>query len=185
MLPLHTPRLVLRRLHDGDVEPFLAYRNDPAVARFQSWDGCGREEAAAFIRRQQAQPPLVPGEWMQAGIALRDTDLLIGDCGLCVRPDDARQATVGFTLARPFQGRGFAAEALGAVLDCVFGDAALHRVVADTDALNAPACALLERLGFRREAHLRQSLWFKGRWADEYLFAILRDEWLARRGREA
>jgi RimJ/RimL family protein N-acetyltransferase len=38
---------------------------------------------------------------------------------------------------------------------------------------------LAERLGMRREAHLRQSLWFKGRWADEFYYAILRDEWLA------
>ena len=181
MLPLHTPRLVLRRLHDGDVGPFLAYRNDPEVARFQGWEGCSPAAAVAFIARQKAQPPLVPGEWLQIGLALRDTDELVGDCGLCLRPEDARQATIGFTLARPFQGRGFATEALGAMLDYLFGAAALHRVVADTGALNAPACALLERLGFRREAHLRQSLWFKGRWTDEYLYAILREEWLARR----
>ena len=58
----------------------------------------------------------------------------------------------------------------------------LHRAVADTDPRNSPAWTLLERLGFRREGHLRQSLWFHGEWADEYLYAILRDEWVARHG---
>ena len=56
----------------------------------------------------------------------------------------------------------------------------LHRVTADTDPQNTRAWTLLERLGLRREAHLFQSLWFKGRWADEYLYAVLRAEWLRR-----
>ncbi len=53
------------------------------------------------------------------------------------------------------------------------------------DCLNDRSVALLERLGFRREGHFLQNVWFKGAWGDEYLYAILREEWLARRGEGA
>lgn len=89
------------------------------------------------------------------------------------------------TLARENHGQGFATEALGCLLDALFDRLKLHRVVADTDVENTASWTLLERLGLKREGHLRQSLWFKGRWADEYLYSIRRDEWLKRSSRVA
>lgn len=164
------------------MEPFLVYRNDPDVARYQSWEGCSRAEAETFIRGQQTQEPGVPGQWFRIAIALKEAETLLGDCALHVHSPEARQATIGITLAQPYQGQGFATEALVCLLDYLFRQRHLHRVVADTDPQNIPAWTLLERLGMRREGHLRQGLWFKGQWADEYLYAILCEEWLVKQG---
>lgn len=177
LLPLLTPRLVLRRFSEEDVGAFLGYRNDPEVIRYQNWNGCTAVEAAEFIRRQQAQEGGVPGEWLQIAIALKATNEIIGDCGVRIQTADTRQATVGVSFARAWQGRGFALEALSCLFDCLFRQLALHRVVADTDAENTAMQKLAVRLGMRQEGHLRRSLWFKGRWADEYLYAILAEEW--------
>ena len=43
-----------------------------------------------------------------------------------------------------------------------------------------PYAALLERLGMRREGHLRQSTWTKGEWTDDLVYALLHDEWQSR-----
>jgi len=185
MLPLHTSRLVLRRFAEGDAAAFLAYRNDPDIARYQGWEGCSPVEAAEFIRRHQSRALGVPGEWLQIAIALKATNELIGDCAVRVHAQDPRQATFGVTFARRFHRRGLVIEALTALFDGVFLHLNLHRIVADTDVENMAAWRLAERLGMRREGHLRQSLWFKGRWADEYLYAVLRDEWLKHSGRAA
>jgi [ribosomal protein S5]-alanine N-acetyltransferase len=184
MLPIDTQRLILRHLRGSDLEDFLAYRNDREVARLQSWEGISRAEAVAFIASQEILQPGVPGQWLQIAIAARTTDQLIGDCALKVHGDDPRQATIGVTLSRSVQRRGYATEALSALLDGAFARMKLHRIVADTDPENVSAWRLLERLGMRREAHLRQSLWFKGRWADEYIYAIREMEWTTRRGRQ-
>ena len=93
---------------------------------------------------------------------------------------DGRQAEVGFTLSREHQGKGYASEAVSRLLDYAFGDLGLHRVVAITDRENERSFALLERVGMRREGHFVQNAWFKGRWASEYLYALLEDEWLRR-----
>src|SRR6185437_16278254 len=51
---LETARLRLRRFREDDLEPFLAYRNDPEVARYQSWEHTSLAEAQAFIQAEQA-----------------------------------------------------------------------------------------------------------------------------------
>jgi len=160
-----------------DLAAFVAYRNDPLVARYQSWETYGEQEAIEFLRHQADTRLGAPGGWTQFAIELKATGALIGDCALHVKADDARQGEIGFTLAREYQGRGYAAEAVARLLDYVFAELQLHRVVAITDCENSASVALLKRLGLRREGHFVQSVWFKGRWGDEYLYAVLADEW--------
>jgi RimJ/RimL family protein N-acetyltransferase len=179
VLPLVSSRLLLRRFAGRDAPVFAAYRSDPAVARYQDWESCTLAEAAAFIRRQRRRVPGTSGRWTQIAITLRPTDALIGDCGLMVHAG-GRQATIGVTLARAYQGRGYAGEALTALLDHLFRRQEMHRVQAEVDPRNRPSWMLCERLGMRREGHHVASTWFKGEWADEYEYAILREAWLAR-----
>ena len=182
MLPLDSARLVLRRFNGGDLAAFHAYRNDPEVARFQGWESFSLAEATDFVARQEMQEIASPGQWLQIAISLKRTGQLVGDCALKIPATDVRQATIGITLSRAFQGQGLATEALSGLLEYLFVEANLHRVQADTDPANVRAWRLLERLGMRREAHCLQSLWFKGHWADEFFYAILRQEWHPLRG---
>ncbi|HEX8831713.1 MAG TPA: GNAT family N-acetyltransferase, partial [Longimicrobium sp.] len=169
---LETERLRLRRLERRDLATLLAYRNDPDIARYQGWgDAFSAEQAEAMLEAQAELEPGTPGAWFRWMVEEKATGAVVGDVAMCVVPKDARQAELGFTVAREHQGRGFAAEAVRAVLGWAFGERALHRVVAVTDARNSAAAALLRRIGFRREAHFIQNVWYKGAWGDEFLFA--------------
>jgi RimJ/RimL family protein N-acetyltransferase len=179
--PLETPRLVLRAFEDADLAAFMAYRNDPENARYQSWDTLTAPRAQAFIQEQKHLEPGVPGQGFQFAVTLKDTGRLIGDVGLHVLVHDPRQAQLGVTFDRAFQGQGLATEAVSTVLDYAFINLDLHRVIAITDAENARTVALMERVGLRREGHFVKNTWFKGRWVDEDLFAVLQAEWLTRR----
>jgi RimJ/RimL family protein N-acetyltransferase len=83
------------------------------------------------------------------------------------------------TLAKVYQGSGYGKEACMRLLSYLFDDLKKRRVIACTDVLNHPAYSLLERQGFRREAHFIENLWFKGRWASEYWYGMLQREWEA------
>jgi RimJ/RimL family protein N-acetyltransferase len=178
---IESEHLRIRRFKDSDLASFMAYRNDPEVARYQSWDSCEEREARAFIREMESAPAGVPGEWFQFAIEPKETAVLIGDCALTVDAHETYRAEIGFTLARVHQGKGFASEAVSVLLDYAFDTLGLHRVVAIADCRNAPSVALLERVGMRREGHFLENVWFKGGWADEYLYAVLKDEWLRER----
>ena len=178
---LETARLVLRRPADEDLGRFLAYLNDPLVARYQSWESYTEAAAREVIERQKGVEPGTPGQWFTFAAELKETGSMIGHVALSVKADDQRQAEMGFTFARAHQGRGLAREAAEAVLGYAFGVLELHRVVAVADCENARSVALLERLGMRREGHFVENIWFKGAWGSEYLYAMLRKDWTAGR----
>lgn len=175
---LHTTRLLLRPLTAADADAIVDYRDDPEVARYQSWGRYHRADALALIAALADACPGTPGAWFQWGISDRSSGALLGDCGLKTL-DDPRLGMLGYTLGRRHQGQGLATEALRAVIDLAFGRLAMHRLCASVDADNLRSLALLERLGWRREAHHRRSEWFKGAWCDDIIYAQLREEWLA------
>ena len=177
---LSPSRLILRRLERGDAPTICGYRSLPEVARYQSWESYGPDDAARLIDGQLEMEPGVPGTWLQLAIVEKATGIVIGDCGLHCRKDDPRQMELGVTLAPSHQRRGYATEALGCVIDLVFGTLGKHRISATTDAENNSAAALFRRLGFRQEAHFVEHLWFKGRWGSEFVFGLLRREWESR-----
>src|SRR5919107_3868931 len=178
---IESERLVLRRFKESDLAPFMAYRNDPEVAKYQIWDYCDKQEATAFIREMESARPGVPGEWFQFAIESKETGTLVGDCALQVDGQEPYRAEIGFTLAREHQGKGFASEAVSCLLDFAFASLELHRIFAIADCRNKPSWRLLERVGMRQEGHFLENVWFKGEWSDEYLYAVLKDEWLDRR----
>jgi RimJ/RimL family protein N-acetyltransferase len=178
--PILTPRLVLRRFHQGDLAIFLAYRNDPQIARYQGWSTPMSEAAARAFIEEAAGVTFGPtGYGGQIAVALATTNELVGDLYLGSPGGDGRQGVLGYSLARAYHGRGLMSEAARALLGYAFGVLGLHRMVASVDTRNDPSIKLLERLGMRREGHLRECYYDErvGAWIDEYLYALLRAEW--------
>jgi RimJ/RimL family protein N-acetyltransferase len=176
---LLSPRLHLRRLREGDATALCAYRSLPDVARLQSWESFGIEEAAKLLSSQAAGTPIgESGSWLQLGLTLVGSGELVGDCGIHFPGGSDQQVELGITLSPLHQGRGLAAEALTSVLRYAFESLGKHRAWAVTDVENDAAARLFRQLGFRQEAHFVEHVWFKGRWSSEFLFAMLRREWV-------
>jgi RimJ/RimL family protein N-acetyltransferase len=172
---IETERLVLRLLGPEDVAAFAAYRSDPDVARYQSWDSSySAADAERLVAAQAGVEFGEPGPWVQIAAVDRATGELCGDCAVRI---EARTAEVGVTFAPATQGRGLATEALRAVVTRLFEQHDIHRVYAQADDRNVAVQRLLERLGFRCEARLVEADWFKGEWTTLRTYAILRREW--------
>ncbi|RGA00405.1 N-acetyltransferase [Microbispora triticiradicis] len=173
---LETPRLFLRRFRPEDAPAFAAYRSDPVVARYQSWTApVPVESAVSLVTVFSSRDPEEPG-WFQYAVELRAEECLIGDVGVNLH-ENRMQAELGFTLAARWQGRGYATEAVRAVLRDLFERRGLRRVSAECDARNTSSARLLERVGFRREGLRLQHTWFKGEWTDDLLYGLLADDW--------
>ena len=178
---IDTERLVLRLLRVEDVPAFAAYRSDPDVARFQSWDTTySPADGERLAAEQEGVDFGEPGPWVQVAAVDRVSGELAGDCAVRVVTDQPHTAEVGVTLAPASQGRGIAAEALGAVVARLFEGHDMHRVYARADDRNVAVHRLLERLGFRCEARLVEADWFKGEWTTLRTYATLRREWSTR-----
>ena len=170
---IKTLRLELRAFEATDAEVLAAYRNLPEVAALQTWEGYTLTDAQKLITQMQLLEQPTAFEWYQIAVTLEGK--LIGD--LAFKLED-RQAEIGFSFDPFFQGQGYAKEAAEALLEYAFIGLKLHRVHATTDPRNNASRRLLEKLGFRKEGHLLENLWFKGAWVDDLLFGLLARDWV-------
>ena len=165
-------RLIARRFAPADLDAFVAMRAEPHVARFQSWDNFGRDQGREFLDGVDGRKPGAPG-WFQFALERKEDGRFVGDCGLKTVETDNRLAQVGYTIAPPYWNRGYAQEAVKALVAYAFASFPLHRITASIDPRNAASLRVLEKTGFVKEAHFRQSEWFKGAWADDAIYAVL------------
>ena len=168
-----TPRLIARAFRPDDLEAFVAMRADPDAARYQNWETFSFTEGQAFIAGLATRAPGDPG-WFQFALEEKTSGTFAGDCGLRIVESDGRLAQIGYTIRRDRWNLGYASEAVKALIAYAFATFDLHRITASVDPRNLGSCRVLEKAGFRREALFRQSEWFKGAWADDAVYGILR-----------
>lgn len=171
-----TERLLLREFVIDDWPAIHAYQSDPRYLRFYHWTNRTPDEVRAFVQMfvdaQQAQPRRT----YQLAITRGDDGRLIGNCGIRLRSLQSREADIGYELAPDHWGRGYATEAARALLRYGFAERGLHRIVANCVAENVGSARVLEKIGMQREGRLREHEWFKDRWWDTLLYAILDHE---------
>jgi RimJ/RimL family protein N-acetyltransferase len=130
---------------------------------------------AALIAEMERRPAPDAAGWQQFAVLARDDGRFLGDIGVNFDTPRNRQAEIGFAFAPAARQRGFATEAVGAIIARCFASGR-HRLIAQTDVRNVAAQRLLERLRFRREGVHLQSWEEGGQWFDELFYARLADD---------
>lgn len=178
---LTTKRLVLREFEEEDWRAVLAYQSQPLYLRYNPWTQRTEQDARAFVRRFIAQSEEEPRAKFQLAITLAPDGQFIGNAGIRMKALDDWEADIGYELDPRYWGYGYATEAAGALLAFGFQELGLHRIWAWCIAENFTSARVLEKIGMRQEGHLLENEWMKDRWWDTLLYAILEDEWQARR----
>lgn len=176
--PVRTERLVLRPHRQEDLDDLYAFHSLPEVVRYVPWPLRDREQTRVALEAKLKQDTLTePGTWLV--LAIEHAGTVIGEVLLKWASQADRQGEVGIALHPAYQGRGLAAEAVGAMLRLGFDDLGLHRITGVVIDGNSASARLLERLGLRLEGHFVQNIFFKGQWADQLVYAIREDVWRA------
>jgi RimJ/RimL family protein N-acetyltransferase len=184
--PLKTDRLILRPFTEDDLDDLYAFHSLPEVARFLYWEPRDHQQASEALARKIGQSRLdAEGENLVLAVVWPDSGRVIGEVTLGWLSTQHRQGEFGYVFHPDIGGRGLATEAAEVMLRLGFDELGLHRIIGRCDPRNEASWRLMERLGLRREAHFVQNEIFKGEWGDEFVYAILADEWRARlRSRE-
>jgi RimJ/RimL family protein N-acetyltransferase len=177
--PIETERLLLRLAVPEDVDPLYEIRKRPDVSRYLYDEPLSREETQAKVDQRIAKYSKLeqPGDALNLAVVRKDTGAMIGDLSLNWQKGEHQQVEIGYTLHPDHHGNGFATEGARALLRIAFEDLKAHRVSGRLDARNTASARVLEKLGMRREAYLRENEWFKGEWSDEFVYAMLASEW--------
>jgi glutamate-1-semialdehyde 2,1-aminomutase len=169
-------RVYLRTLEPGDVnEAYLSWLNDPEVTRFLQ---TGASPATlASLRRYVGQLAQSPDTILLA-IAEKDTSRHVGNIKLGPIHRIHRRADLGIMIGDKARwGLGYAQEAVGLLLDHAFNRLNLHKVTLGVDAGHGQAVRLYRDLGFRIEGTQREQLFREGKYRDNIVMGLLRDDY--------
>jgi aminoglycoside 6'-N-acetyltransferase len=147
--PIVTDRLRLRRSRPEDAETISAYRSDPAVHRYQGWERTDPAGVRAEINEMAPRAPGAPGGWTQLSVEDRTTGDLVGDVGLSPAEDEPGVIKIGYTMSPAYQGRGYATEAVRALIAYAFDTLGADVVRAYASALNLASIRVAEKVGMQ------------------------------------
>jgi RimJ/RimL family protein N-acetyltransferase len=174
---LETDRLILRDFVKDDWRAVLEYQSDPLYLRYNEWTERTPEAAQEFVGwflNHQGQQPRTK---YQLALLLKSNRQLIGNCGVRMEKANDVEANIGYELNPKYWNHGYATEAAHAIVDFGFKRLGVHRIWADLVADNRGSAHVLEKLGMKLEGRLREKAYFKGRWWDALVYAVLVDEW--------
>ena len=172
-----TERLVLRWVSENDIDSLFEVFSDPQVMRYWSTPPYTDREAAVQLQREIAAGN-ENNTMIKWGLALRDSDRLIGTTTLFNLSLENGRAELGYAMGREHWGKGYMNEALQALVAHAFEVMNLRRLEADVDPRNTASIRTLERLGFQREGFLRERWHVNGEIQDAIFYGLLHREWL-------
>ena len=178
-LPIVTPRLKLRRFAPNDWKALLQLASDEEGFSYVEGLPGGREEEVLRWLEEDAHIRLTtPNQILHLAMELQEGGALIGYLGLWFTDAHRLQARLNVSLHRNHQHKGFAREAVGAMLGFCFEGIRLHRVAARCDSTNTAACRLCENAGMRREGEfVKDQPLLEGGWTNSIWYAALAEEY--------
>jgi len=171
--PITTDRLVVRRFREEDAQAFHGWRSDADVACYTLWEHpYSMAEAIAFCREQANFDEFPVGNWVQVFIEERETGVPVGDIGLGLNADGDDALHVGYSIHRDHWGKGYATEAVGAVIPIVGKAIGATSVKAEIDVRNPASGKVLSKLGFKAGPVCPRRSFVKGEWCDEIDYVL-------------
>lgn len=151
---LETERLILRPFRESDLQDLYEYLSDEQTVRYEPYKPMTLVETQDNLRWRMDTEAMI-------AVERREDHKLIGN--LYFARGEFDTAELGYVFNRRFWGKGYAGESCRALIADAFAGG-VHRIIAECDPENVNSWRLLEALGFTREAHLRQNVYF---WKDE------------------
>ncbi|MFO1281999.1 MAG: GNAT family protein [Burkholderiales bacterium] len=177
------PRVVVRVPSPTDETAFLAAAH-ASRALHRAWVRAPSSptEFHAYVARYASGDPAASDAALVALRAVDGAPVGVFNFSNIVR-GAFRSAFLGYYAFAPLAGHGYMSEAMALVLDHAFGPMKLHRVEANVQPDNARSIALVERIGYTREGYSRRYIKIAGRWRDHVRYAMLAEDWRAKRRR--
>ncbi|WP_323702976.1 GNAT family protein [Mammaliicoccus sp. Dog046] len=162
----------LRDLKQSDIDDIHAFNAKPEVSQYQVWEPQTYEETEAFVNMLLNRDE----NWMYNVIVDADKDKVIGAVQL-VSDTKNQSAELGYIVHPDYWGNGIATDIGRTIIKYGFKVLKLNRIWASTDIRNTASEIVLQKLGMKHEAILRQNVKLKDGFRDSLIYGILKEEY--------
>lgn len=166
---VETERLILRRYTTKDLQDIYEYLSNPKVVEYEPYKPMSMKEAKETLEWRISSDEFV-------AVELKSSHKMIGNVYLGKR--DFNSLEIGYVFNEDYWKQGYARESCENLIEEAFSNG-VHRIFAECDPQNPNSWSLLEKLGFHREACLKQNVYFwtdddnQPIWKDTYIYARL------------
>lgn len=165
MVITETERLILRRYKESDLQDLYEYLSNPKVVEYEPYKPMTMDEVRKNLAWRSSTEEMI-------AVELKLNHKMIGNVYLGKR--DFESLEIGFVFNEDYWKQGYATESCEAMIQWAFANGA-HRIYAECDPKNKDSWGLLEKLGFEREGHLKENVYF---WKDEQGQPIWKDTYV-------
>nr|WP_199000480.1 GNAT family N-acetyltransferase [Flavobacterium sp. ASV13] len=169
---LDTERLLLRRITDDDVNEVFELRSNPETMKYIPRPLVKNSEDA-LEHIAMIEDKIITNMGINWGITLKDNSKLLGIIGYYRLQPENYRAEIGYILLPEFHGKGIIPEAVNRLITYGFEDLNLHSIEAIIDPENYASEKVLQKCGFVKEAHLKESDFYEGRFLDKVIYSLL------------
>jgi len=176
--PIAFPKIVTNRLHLvppnlNDAAELFELRSNPTFMKYM-----GRFPMQKLAEAEEYIQRILDGFEDKTGISWKicekDSETLVGYIGFWSIDYDNFRTEFGYGIHPYFQQKGIATEALKAVVKYCFEELGIHSIEAGADKENIATIKLLEKCGFRKEAHFKENMYFNGTFLDSAIYCIVK-----------
>lgn len=169
---IETERLVLRQITNDDVNEIFELRSNPETMKYIPRPLVKTiEDALEHIATIEEK--IVLSEGINWGITLKGNSKILGIIGYYrIQPENFR-AEIGYMLLPEFHGKGIITEAVQRLITYGFDDLKLHSIEAVIDPENFASEKVLQKCNFIKEAHLKESQFYEGKFLDKVIYSLL------------
>ncbi len=170
-ITIETHSLILRRYRREDLQDLYEYLSDEEVVKYEPYQPMNIHEVAEALASRIASEEMI-------AVELKANHKLIGNVYLGKR--EFASLEMGYVFNKQYWGQHYAQESCEALIKKAFAEG-IHRIYAECDPCNTRSWKLLERLGFQKEAHFRQNVYFwkdeNGNpiWKDTFVYSLLKE----------
>lgn len=167
---IQTERLLLRQVAPEDTEGLFQCYSDPEVMKYLAAPLDNQDAIGGIL--EDYKDGFGHGYNLIWSITIKETAAFAGTAGFEEFSFLDGKADIGFSLLRTHQGMGYMREALHEIITCGFQKLKLNRIQTTVVPENTASVKLLEKLGFKKEGHMKQSVFFNNSFHDELMFAL-------------
>lgn len=176
-----TERLFIRKLIPTDVYDYFEIASNPIVSAETIWDRHQNiDDTMNYLQRISSR--YEKKEEFHWGIIFKETKKLIGRTGLIMIDSVHEKAELGYVLSNQYWNQGITTEATYPILEYAFNIVGFNRIEARCRSNNVGSYRVMEKIGLTFEGVLRKQLRIKGKFMDQKLYSILKDEFASNFG---
>lgn len=173
-------RLIYRKLNHNDFKLFYELYSDVNVMKYAYLDRIESQEEANQVFSKILLSQDNQNEGTQYVVIIKNTNIAIGivDYEVILNHENGGIYEVGYFIKPEYWGQGFGTEMASSLIDYLFVNSNIHKVVASCNFNNKVSENIMIKLGMKKEGVFKKVRFKNNRWEDEIKYGLLKEEWM-------